>query len=238
MTFLRRLTIAAGLLVLLAVPARAQFLPGEFATPEQELAALFRMLHPDDTDAEVMADVALWGPSVIIPAEPPSKEREWAHFQGGRVDSAAADFVWGTVAWQFVAEPEPLVTAEIEIPERSLSGTLTISPSDLPLPFVAMFQLDLAGDWADPVISYPGTAIRASSRVVVNPIEIDGLGYRGGVSVTGDDVNAILSKDTVGMSVHYRDGRTLVLTLALGETGRAVFDQALAAWGLTPAGAE
>ncbi len=227
-TTLLALTVAVS-------PLRAQLAQGEFATPEEELAALLMVTLEDTGRAdELDAMVNALAPLTIIPTKPRA-EGEWAHYNGGQTGRSSLDFVWGYVTWRLSGSGiGATIVASFYIADRDMVGTMAIARVDPAIADAIRVELQFSDTGSGPNIYPQG---QFSSRLAINFTPIDGvIDPVGRIVVNLPAVEPIFTSEAVGFHTlpPLGGGTHASIMLSLGETGRAVFDEAMAAWGIAP----
>lgn len=167
-----------------------------------------------------------------------------------RLGQSAPTVISGTVAWSVKeespggdAKPEPVIQAQITVPDRGLTALMTIkrnADESLPASHVIEFVFSLPQN-------FEGGAIDNVQRVAMKRTEQD----RGDalIAVTAkitDDFHMIALNDSedairnntellrsrgwIDIPLSYRNGRRALLTLEKGPSGTAAFNQVMRTW--------
>lgn len=196
------------------------------------------------------------GPAAPSPAAPPPT----ADAEGERIaqvllieESAGgvtpASTVGGSVNWQVVDDTEAVggvdkvIRGDVEVPERGLALTMTIRRNrDQALPASHLIELVFTTGAAFPnegIAGIPGIIMKATPRSTGQPlvgavVPVMDNYFLVGLSETELDrdrnIQELTSRDFLDIPVGYKDGGRAVLSLAKGESGKRVFDEAFAAW--------
>ncbi|WP_377290753.1 hypothetical protein [Rhizobium sp. SG2393] len=163
----------------------------------------------------------------------------------------------GTAAWSVKeespggdAKPEPVIQAQITVPDRGLTALMTIkrnADSSLPASHVIEFVFSVPDN-------FEGGSIDAVQRVAMKRTEQD----RGDAliavpaKITDDfymialndfpeavttNLQLLESRSWIDIPITYRNGRRALLTLEKGQTGTQAFNTALQAWAKLPTAA-
>jgi len=170
-----------------------------------------------------------------------------------RLGQSAPTAIEGNVAWSVKeespggdAKPEPVIQAQINVPERGLTALVTIKrngDASLPASHVIEFVFSLPD-------TFEGGSIDSVQRVAMKRNEQD----RGDAliavpaKITEDfhmialndfpeavatNTELLRSRSWIDIPLTYRNGRRALLTLEKGPTGTEAFNKALQAWSLT-----
>jgi hypothetical protein len=170
-----------------------------------------------------------------------------------RLGQSAPTAIEGNVAWSVKeespggdAKPEPVIEAQINVPERGLTALVTIkrnADASLPASHVIEFVFSLPD-------TFEGGSIDSVQRVAMKRNEQD----RGDAliavpaKITEDfhmialndfpeavttNTELLRSRSWIDIPLTYRNGRRALLTLEKGPTGTEAFNKALQAWSLT-----
>ncbi|MFP5077253.1 hypothetical protein ACLE20_08080 [Rhizobium sp. YIM 134829] len=174
-----------------------------------------------------------------------------------RLGQTAPTAIEGGVAWSLKEEapsegqrPEPVIQAQISVPDRGLTALMTIkrnADSSLPASHTIEFVFSLPGN-------FEGGSIDSVQRVALKRTEQD----RGDpliavpAKITDDfymialndfpeavttNLDLLKNRNWIDIPLTYRNGRRALLTLEKGPAGTDAFDKALASWSTArPAG--
>ncbi len=174
-----------------------------------------------------------------------------------RLGQTAPTAIEGGVAWSLKEEapsegqrPEPVIQAQISVPDRGLTALMTIkrnADSSLPASHTIEFVFSLPEN-------FEGGSIDSVQRVAMKRTEQD----RGDpliavpAKITDDfymialndfpeavttNLDLLRTRNWIDIPLTYRNGRRALLTLEKGPAGSDAFDKALASWGTArPAG--
>lgn len=156
---------------------------------------------------------------------------------GGSVDWALVDDT------EAVGGVEKVIQGKVNVPEKGLGVTVTIRRNaDQALPASHLIELvfETGPDFTHGGIGgIPGIIMKATPRSTGQPLVgavvpvMDGY-YLVGLSESEIDrarnVAELTSRDFIDIPISYKDGGRAVLSLAKGETGNRVFNEAFAVW--------
>lgn len=166
-------------------------------------------------------------------------------------DSAApASSVGGSVDWVLADDTEAIngvekvIRGTVAIPDKDLRLVVTIRRNlDQALPASHLIELVFdagAGFVNEGVASIPGIFMKATPRSTGQPLVgavvpvMDGY-FLVGLSESDLDrarnVSEMQTRDFIDIPIAYKDGGRAVLSLAKGETGGRVFEEAFTVWG-------
>ncbi|SIQ37109.1 hypothetical protein SAMN05880582_1011634 [Rhizobium sp. RU20A] len=171
-----------------------------------------------------------------------------------RLGQTSPTAIPGTAVWSVKeespggdAKPEPVIQAQITVPDRGLTALMTIkrnTDSSLPASHVIEFVFSVPDN-------FEGGSIDAVQRVAMKRTEQD----RGDAliavpaKITDDfymialndfpeavttNLQLLESRSWIDIPITYRNGRRALLTLEKGQTGRQAFNTALQAWAKLP----
>ncbi|WP_436638881.1 hypothetical protein [Microbaculum sp. FT89] len=188
--------------------------------------------------------------------QPPSADAEGARVaQALLIEESAggvtpANTLGGSVDWTLVDDTEAIGGAEkvirgdVNVPERDLKVTVTVRRNkDQALPASHLIELVFQTGPAfthEGIASIPGLIMKATPRSTGQPlvgavVPVMDNYFLIGLSQTEIDqernVQEITSRDFIDIPVSYKDGGRAVLSLAKGESGKAIFEEAFATWG-------
>ncbi|MCT8971757.1 hypothetical protein [Microbaculum marinisediminis] len=161
-----------------------------------------------------------------------------------------ASTLGGSVDWKLVDDTEAVGGAEkvirgdVSVPERDLKVTVTVRRNkDQALPASHLIELVFQtgpGFTHDGIASIPGLIMKATPRSTGQPlvgavVPVMDNYFLIGLSQTEIDqernVQEITARDFIDIPVSYKDGGRAVLSLAKGESGKAIFQEAFSTWG-------
>lgn len=161
-----------------------------------------------------------------------------------------ANTLGGSVDWKLVDDTEAVGGAEkvirgdVSVPERDLKVTVTVRRNkDQALPASHLIELVFQtgpGFTHEGIASIPGLIMKATPRSTGQPlvgavVPVMDNYFLIGLSQTEIDqernVQEITSRDFIDIPVSYKDGGRAVLSLAKGESGKAIFEEAFSTWG-------
>lgn len=172
-----------------------------------------------------------------------------------RLGQASPTALEGTVTWtrqletQDVGNPQPVIQAKIEIPERKISALITFKKnldSSLPASHIVELVFSLPDD-------FEGGGIENVVRISMKPDEQDQGQPLIGVPARITDyfhmialnslpeaektnLNLLKTMDWIDIPIVYGNGRRALIALEKGPEGKAVFDQVLKEWGQESSG--
>ena len=160
-----------------------------------------------------------------------------ANTLGGSVDWALVDDT------EAVGGTEKVIRGRVNVPEKGLGVVVSIRRNqDQALPASHLIELvfDTGADFEHGgIASIPGIIMKATPRSTGQPLVgavvpvMDGY-FLVGLSESDIDrtrnEGELKSRDFIDIPIAYKDGGRAVLSLAKGETGTRVFNEAFAAW--------
>lgn len=203
---------------------------------------------PEETEAEVPATDPTTTPAVPTQVVPAGGQKMFLYEE--RLGQAAPTAIEGNAVWTLVeespggdAKPEPVIQAQISVPERGLTALMTIkrnADSSLPASHLIEIVFSLPPD-------FEGGSIDSVQRVAMKRTEQD----RGDAliavpaKITEDfhmialndfpeavtnNVELLRSRAWIDIPLTYRNGRRALLTLEKGPEGTDAFTKAISAW--------
>jgi len=169
-----------------------------------------------------------------------------------RLGQSAPTAIEGNVAWSVKeespggdAKPEPVVQAQINVPERGLTALMTIkrnADSSLPASHVIEFVFSLPEnfeggsiesvqrvamkrneqDRGDPLIAVPAKITEDFHMIALNDFP----------EAVATNTELLRSRSWIDIPLTYRNGRRALLTLEKGPGGSEAFTKAMQAWSL------
>lgn len=169
-----------------------------------------------------------------------------------RLGQSAPTAIEGNVAWSVKeespggdAKPEPVVQAQINVPERGLTALMTIkrnADSSLPASHVIEFVFSLPEnfeggsiesvqrvamkrneqDRGDPLIAVPAKITEDFHMIALNDFP----------EAVATNTELLRSRSWIDIPLTYRNGRRALLTLEKGPAGTEAFTKAMQAWSL------
>jgi hypothetical protein len=169
-----------------------------------------------------------------------------------RLGQSAPTAIEGNVAWSVKeespggdAKPEPVVQAQINVPERGLTALMTIkrnADSSLPASHVIEFVFSLPEnfeggsienvqrvamkrneqDRGDPLIAVPAKITEDFHMIALNDFP----------EAVATNTELLRSRSWIDIPLTYRNGRRALLTLEKGPAGTDAFTKAMQAWSL------
>ncbi|WP_349435699.1 hypothetical protein [Pararhizobium sp. A13] len=169
-----------------------------------------------------------------------------------RLGQSAPTAIEGNVAWSVKeespggdAKPEPVVQAQINVPERGLTALMTIkrnADSSLPASHVIEFVFSLPEnfeggsiesvqrvamkrneqDRGDPLIAVPAKITEDFHMIALNDFP----------EAVATNIELLRSRTWIDIPLTYRNGRRALLTLEKGPAGTEAFTKAMQAWSL------
>lgn len=170
-----------------------------------------------------------------------------------RLGQSAPTAIEGNVAWSVKeespggdAKPEPVIQAQINVPERGLTALVTIkrnADASLPASHVIEFVFSLPEtfeggsidsvqrvsmkrneqDRGDALIAVPAKITEDFHMIALNDFP----------EAVATNTELLRSRGWIDIPLTYRNGRRALLTLEKGATGTEAFNKALQAWSLT-----
>ncbi len=169
-----------------------------------------------------------------------------------RLGQSAPTAIEGNVAWSVKeespggdAKPEPVVQAQINVPERGLTALMTIkrnADTSLPASHVIEFVFSLPEnfeggsiesvqrvamkrneqDRGDPLIAVPAKITEDFHMIALNDFP----------EAVATNTELLRSRSWIDIPLTYRNGRRALLTLEKGPAGSEAFTKAMQAWSL------
>ncbi|MBB5535258.1 hypothetical protein [Rhizobium giardinii] len=169
-----------------------------------------------------------------------------------RLGQSAPTAIEGNVAWSVKeespggdAKPEPVVQAQINVPERGLTALMTIkrnADTSLPASHVIEFVFSLPEnfeggsiesvqrvamkrneqDRGDPLIAVPAKITEDFHMIALNDFP----------EAVATNTELLRSRSWIDIPLTYRNGRRALLTLEKGPAGTEAFAKAMQAWSL------
>ncbi len=169
-----------------------------------------------------------------------------------RLGQSAPTAIEGNVAWSVKeespggdAKPEPVVQAQINVPERGLTALMTIkrnADSSLPASHVVEFVFSLPEnfeggsidsvqrvamkrneqDRGDPLIAVPAKITDDFHMIALNDFP----------EAVATNTELLRTRSWIDIPLTYRNGRRALLTLEKGTAGTEAFTKAMQAWSL------
>jgi hypothetical protein len=169
-----------------------------------------------------------------------------------RLGQSAPTAIEGNVAWSVKeespggdAKPEPVVQAQINVPERGLTALMTIkrnADASLPASHVIEFVFSLPEnfeggsiesvqrvamkrneqDRGDPLIAVPAKITEDFHMIALNDFP----------EAVATNTELLRSRSWIDIPLTYRNGRRALLTLDKGPAGTEAFTKAMQAWSL------
>lgn len=151
----------------------------------------------------------------------------------------------GSLEWTSYddANGNPVIRGTFDLPERGVSGTMLLSKNtdeSLPARYIFNIEFEIAEGFSDQAIS-------SLPAILLKP-EALGVGklLTGAAATIADNdflyaltalqeddatnIERLSTFDWIDLPLVYATSRRAVLTLGMGEEGRALFDDAIAAW--------
>lgn len=206
-------------------------------------------------------------PPAALPGQVPSTTPPAADTEGERIaqallieegaDGAASAPAGGVIDWSLVDDPDAagglskVIEGRVRVPDKDLGLTVTIRRNlDQALPASHLVELVFQPGPNFPgggVTGVPGLLMKATPRSAGQPLVgavvpvMDGY-FLVGLSESEIDrqrnIAELRSRAFIDIPINYSDGGRAVLSLAKGETGTKVFEDAFALWDQAPASAE
>jgi len=156
----------------------------------------------------------------------------------------------GGVKWSMVrtsiggAEPEPVIRASAEIPDRNLAATLTIRENEdpaLPASHLIEIEFDLSQDTEGGAVkSVPGLIMKESEEARGEPLRGAAARVSSGLfwialseepEARERNLSLLRERDWIDIPILYESGRKAILTLRKGDDGLQSVNAAIRAWG-------
>ncbi|ESR27058.1 hypothetical protein [Lutibaculum baratangense] len=159
-----------------------------------------------------------------------------------------ANTIGGSVRWEVVSEngsqgPGQAISGTVRVPDREVQLSIMIrrnTDADLPASHTIELVFDLPEDFGGGgIANVPGLIMKATPRASGQPlvgavVPVTESFFLVGLSESDLDrqrnVQELLSRDFIDIPVVYENGGRAVLSIAKGEEGRRVFQQAFEAW--------
>ncbi|MBB6302580.1 hypothetical protein [Rhizobium leucaenae] len=236
-----------------AAPARPATTPANNANAAQAPAATAPTATPPSADQQAST------PAQQAPAtqQPPASQQQTAPVTDGqkvflyeeRLGQTSPTAFEGTVTWSLQegkgddGRPEPSVQGVINVPERGLTATITVTRnSDASLPASHLIELafqvppNFEGGAIDSVqrIALKSTEQDRGDALIAVPAKVTDDVYMVALNDFPDarktNLDLLKTRNWMDIPVVYRNGRRALLTMEKGPSGTDAFNKAIAEW--------
>lgn len=208
--------------------------------PEQETAQPEEEVVPPPATAEQ--------PSLTDQPTPPGASAQALLIEEATGTPGSANTLGGSVQWELVEEngaqgQGQAISGTVTIPDRDFGVVITIrrnTDTDLPASHTIEIVFDLPSDFAgEAIANVPGMIMKATPRSTGQPlvgavVPVTDNFFLVGLSESDIDrqrnVREMLQRDFMDIPLVYESGGRAVLSIAKGEEGQQVFQQAFDAW--------